>query len=148
MQKNAENAILKHRLEQPDNFFLENSQILQDTNVDTPIRQAAGALLAEDVVYHNVPIDPIHGRDATISMLGMFSAPCTAIEWVVVREMEQGNVVVNERVDRFGYPNGWLDLPVMGVWEVGDDGLITLWRDYFDMGTYMNRLAELTADGA
>jgi limonene-1,2-epoxide hydrolase len=36
----------------------------------------------------------------------------------------------------------------MGVWEVGDDGLITLWRDYFDMGTYMNRLAELTAEGA
>lgn len=107
---------------------------------------AAGALLAEDVVYHNVPIDPIHGRDATISMLGMFSAPCTGIEWVIVREMEQGNVVVNERVDRFGYPNGWLDLPVMGVWEVGDDGLITLWRDYFDMGTYMNRLAELTAE--
>jgi limonene-1,2-epoxide hydrolase len=109
---------------------------------------AAGALLAQDVVYHNVPIDPIHGRDATIAMLGMFSAPCTAIEWVVVRELEQGNVVINERVDRFGYPNGWLDLPVMGVWEVGDDGLITLWRDYFDMGTYMNRLAELTADGA
>jgi limonene-1,2-epoxide hydrolase len=81
-------------------------------------------------------------------MLGMFSAPCTAIEWVIVREMEQGNVVINERVDRFGYPNGWLDLPVMGVWEVGDDGLITLWRDYFDMGTYMNRLAELTAEGA
>ena len=46
MQKNAENAILKHRLEQPDNFFRENSQILQDTNVETPIRQAAGALLA------------------------------------------------------------------------------------------------------
>jgi hypothetical protein len=46
MQKNAENAILKHRLEQPDNFFIENSQILQNRDVEAPIRQAAGALLA------------------------------------------------------------------------------------------------------
>jgi hypothetical protein len=45
MQKNAEIAILKHRHEQPDNFFIENSQILQNRDVETPIRQAAGALL-------------------------------------------------------------------------------------------------------
>lgn len=46
MQKNAENAILKHRHEQPDNFFIENSQILQNKDIETQIRQAAGALLA------------------------------------------------------------------------------------------------------
>ena len=46
MQKNAENAILKQRHEQPNNFFIENSQILQNKDIDTQIRQAAGALLA------------------------------------------------------------------------------------------------------
>jgi hypothetical protein len=46
MQKNAENAILKQRHEQPNNFFIENSHILQNKDIDTQIRQAAGALLA------------------------------------------------------------------------------------------------------
>lgn len=105
---------------------------------------AAAALLAEDVRYENVPVDPIVGRDATIQMVGAFLAPTTAVEWVVTRELETGSTVVNERIDRFGFPTGWLDLPVCGVWEVVD-GRITLWRDYFDMSTYVTRLGELTA---
>ena len=28
--------------------------------------------------------------------------------------------------------------------EFGDDGLITLWRDYFDLASYQRQLAELT----
>ena len=51
----------------------------------------------------------------------------------------------DRRFDRFGFPKGWLDLPVCGVWVVNADGLITLWRDYFDMNTYMSRLTELTS---
>jgi limonene-1,2-epoxide hydrolase len=30
------------------------------------------------------------------------------------------------------------------VFEVDDDGLITLWRDYFDLASYQRQLAELT----
>ncbi|MEZ5248435.1 MAG: limonene-1,2-epoxide hydrolase family protein [Ilumatobacteraceae bacterium] len=41
--------------------------------------------------------------------------------------------------------SGWLELPVAGVFEVNDEGLITLWRDYFDMGAYQRQMAELTA---
>ena len=33
------------------------------------------------------------------------------------------------------------DLPVMGVFEVDDDGRITLWRDYFDMGVVNDLMA-------
>jgi limonene-1,2-epoxide hydrolase len=29
---------------------------------------------------------------------------------------------------------------VAGIFEVGDDGLITLWRDYFDMATFTDQL--------
>ena len=48
-------------------------------------------------------------------------------------------------LDRFRIGSGWLELPVAGVFEVNDEGLITLWRDYFDMGAYQRQMAELTA---
>lgn len=49
----------------------------------------------------------------------------------------------NERLDRFRIGGGWLELPVAGVFEVDGDGAITLWRDYFDMGTYQRQFATL-----
>lgn len=104
----------------------------------------AAELLHDDVRYENVPVDPIVGRDATLAMMEMFLSSASAIEWQVLRELEVGDVVMNERLDRFRINDGWLDLPVAGVFEVVD-GRITLWRDYFDMNTYMTRLAELTA---
>jgi limonene-1,2-epoxide hydrolase len=61
--------------------------------------------------------------------------------------MSAGNVVVNERLDRFRIGEGWLELPVAGFFEVTDDGRISVWRDYFDMATYTNRLAALTGSG-
>ena len=53
---------------------------------------------------------------------------------------------MNERLDRFAIGGGWLELPVAGFFEVTDDGLISLWRDYFDMSTYLSQLSALTAD--
>ena len=35
-------------------------------------------------------------------------------------------------------------MPVAGFFEVNDDGLITLWRDYFDLATYTDQMAQLT----
>ena len=57
-----------------------------------------------------------------------------------------GDVVINERVDRFHIGDGWLELPVAGFWEVRD-GLITLWRDCFDMSAYTSQLDALVGDG-
>lgn len=102
----------------------------------------AAALLAEDVRYENVPVDPIEGRDATLAMMEMFLGSASELEWRVLREIESGNVVMNERIDRFRINGEWLDLPVAGVFEVVD-GQITLWRDYFDMNTYMTQLGRL-----
>ena len=79
--------------------------------------------------------------------LGAFLGSASRVEWVVNRSVESGNVVFNERVDRFEISSGWLELPVAGVFEVDDDGLITLWRDDFDMATYTNQLAALTDAG-
>jgi len=53
-----------------------------------------------------------------------------------------GDVVLNERSDRFRSGDRWFELPVAGVFVVRD-GRIQLWRDYFDRDTLMAVFAEL-----
>lgn len=100
---------------------------------------AAVPLLANDCEYDNVPMGAVHGPDAVRDILGPMLAGCTEVEWPVLRESASGNVVFNERLDRFLMPHGWVEVPVNGVWEVVE-GRITLWRDYFDEATYRNQL--------
>jgi limonene-1,2-epoxide hydrolase len=57
----------------------------------------------------------------------------------VHRQLASGPLVMNERTDRFEMHGRWVDLPVAGVFEV-HDGLITLWRDYFDLPTIVNAM--------
>ncbi len=109
--------------------------------------EAACALLADDVRYENMPIDPIVGRVSVAATLRMFLEPASEVDWPVLREIVDGSWVMNERLDRFKIGDGWLELPVAGVFEVVD-GLITLWRDYFDMGSYQAQMAALTASSS
>ncbi|MFP5469010.1 MAG: limonene-1,2-epoxide hydrolase family protein [Alphaproteobacteria bacterium] len=38
----------------------------------------------------------------------------------------------------------WLELPVMGVFEI-KDGKITKWRDYFDLGQFQSQLTKINS---
>jgi limonene-1,2-epoxide hydrolase len=105
---------------------------------------AAIELLADDVSYENVPMSPIVGKEAVRATLGAFLGSARQVEWPIARQVVAGNVVINERLDRFQIGNGWLELPVAGFFEVTDQGLISLWRDYFDMSSYTGQLAALT----
>ena len=105
---------------------------------------AAIDLLADDISYENMPVSPIAGKDAVRATLEGFLGVASRIEWPVTRQMTSGSTVVNERLDRFQIGDGWLELPVAGVFEVDSDGRICLWRDYFDMASYTRQLAALT----
>lgn len=96
---------------------------------------AAMELLDDDIVYDNVPMPVMEGRDVVRAGLGAFIGGADEIEWVVHRQVESGGTVMNERLDRFRFGDRWLEVPVAGVWEVAD-GCITLWRDYFDLETF------------
>lgn len=63
----------------------------------------------------------------------------------MLRQVVSGNIVINERLDRFQIGDGWLELPIAGFFEVTDEGLISVWRDYFDMSTYARQFAALTS---
>ena len=105
---------------------------------------AATQLLTEDVSYENVPIEPIVGPAAVAQTLQGFLAPATEVDWQILRQTQHGELVINERLDRFKIGDGWLELPVAGFFEI-TDGKISRWRDYFDMATYTTQLTELTA---
>lgn len=93
-------------------------------------------LLAEDVEYQNMPLPAVHGRAAVRETLEAMLALCTGAQWVVHRELSDGDTVMNERTDRFELHGRWVDLPVAGVFVVRD-GRIVLWRDYFDLPTIL-----------
>jgi limonene-1,2-epoxide hydrolase len=96
-------------------------------------------LLTDDVEYQNMPITPVKGREAVKEQLEALLAMGGDSEWKVLREVADGDVVMNERVDRFEINGKWADLPVMGVFVLRD-GLIAEWRDYFDLQTIMGQL--------
>lgn len=106
---------------------------------------AARQMLAEDVSYENMPLQPILGREAVLQVITSFLEPAELVDWKILRQWDCDGVVINERIDRFRIGNGWLELPVAGFFEVDAQGQISLWRDYFDLGSYLSQLADLTS---
>ena len=100
---------------------------------------AAVALLADDCVYDNVPMQPVVGAGTVGEVLGPMITSCREVDWVVHRQVAQGDLVMNERLDRFSIDGRWVEVPVCGVWEVVD-GRIRLWRDYFDLATFESQM--------
>jgi limonene-1,2-epoxide hydrolase len=94
----------------------------------------------DDAVYHNIPMDPLTGRDAIKRFIAGFAGGAKQIDFRVNNIVADGDVVLTERVDVFELPNGKVTLPVMGTFEV-KDGKIAAWRDYFDMKQFMDQMA-------
>jgi len=99
------------------------------------------AYFTDDAVYHNIPIDPVTGKDMIKTTIAGFTAGVDKIEFRVHNIAADGNVVMTERTDVFFAGAKTIELPVMGTFEVTDDGKISAWRDYFDMNQFMSQLA-------
>jgi limonene-1,2-epoxide hydrolase len=98
-----------------------------------------GEFFTDDAVYHNIPMDPITGRDTIKSFIAGFAGGAEKIDFRVRNIVADGDVVLTERVDVFVMPNGKVELPVMGTFEVRD-GKIAAWRDYFDLKQFMDQM--------
>jgi limonene-1,2-epoxide hydrolase len=105
--------------------------------------EAALELVTDDVEYDNVPIGKNIGPDAMRAFLGVMSGNVDEVQFVIHRQTVTGNIVMNERTDRFRVGDSWMDLKVAGVFEVNDEGKVTLWRDYFDMGEFNAEMQKL-----
>ncbi|MFQ3594774.1 MAG: limonene-1,2-epoxide hydrolase family protein [Sphingomonadaceae bacterium] len=99
----------------------------------------AMALLAEDVVYDNVPMPTVHGRAAARAFLAQL--PAEGMDWKLHAIAADGNTVLTERTDDFRLKDGrHISLRVMGAFDV-QDGQITHWRDYFDLKQFLDQMA-------
>ena len=94
---------------------------------------AVAACFPEDGIWHNIPYPPIMGRSAIALAAAKFLTGFVACRFEIRHSGEIApGVVMNERVDIFQRADGQeLRFAVAGVFEV-QDGLIRVWRDYFD----------------
>jgi limonene-1,2-epoxide hydrolase len=104
--------------------------------------EAMLALCADDIVYHNIPMEPVHGTTAMQAMVEGFLGNIERCDWQTHAIAANGNVVLTERTDIFHFKDGRrAAIRVMGTFEIGADGRIAGWRDYFDMLEFQREFA-------
>lgn len=94
-------------------------------------------LLADDILYHNIPMAPSHGLAEFKA--GFAAFPVTEAAFEILHIAANGNIVMTERIDRFMLAGKPLVIRVMGVFEIRD-GRIAVWRDYFDMAEFASQM--------
>lgn len=123
---------------------MDNAEIVRNfcAEWDAPALdgERIAAYFTEDAFYHNIPMEPITGREAIAAALSGMAGMMTSKGWVVVNLVAEGDVVMTERIDRFDAQGNAVALPVMGVFELRH-GKIASWRDYFDLGTFQKQMA-------
>jgi len=102
--------------------------------------EALRPFLTDDVVYHNIPMDPAVGIDAAIAFIEGFFGMSESLVIEVLHVVARDNLVLTERVDTFTIGDKVAPLPVMGAFEIRD-GKISAWRDYFDMAQITTMLS-------
>jgi len=102
------------------------------------------SMLAEDVLYDNVPFPDIVGRENVGKFHRDFGIGSSfKVEWQIVNIAVADQVVLNERIDIFIHESGdKITLPVMGTITV-EDGKITVWRDYFDASSFDKQFSQI-----
>jgi limonene-1,2-epoxide hydrolase len=90
------------------------------------------AYFADDAIYHNIPMEPSVGRAAIESTFTQFMAMGGRVSVELLHLLSNDSIVMTERIDHFVGEDRTISLPMMGICEV-HDGLITVWRDYFDL---------------
>ncbi|SES46040.1 limonene-1,2-epoxide hydrolase family protein [Rhizobium sp. NFR03] len=100
------------------------------------------AMLSDDVLYDNVPLPNISGRDNVRKFHQDFGVGTAfKVDWTVTHIAASGNVVLNERIDIFTHKSGaTITLPVMGT-VIVEKGVITVWRDYFDLADFERQVS-------
>ena len=98
------------------------------------------SFFSDDAVYHNIPMEPIVGREAIEATFAAFMGMAEHIEFETLHTAVDGSIVMTERIDRFISTAKTIVLPVMGTFEVVD-GKIRAWRDYFDLAQFTTQIS-------
>ena len=92
--------------------------------------------LAPDIEYHNIPLEPVHGVEATRVALGRLLGMITGLRWDVLNMAETADgTVLYEKIENYEINGVWVALRCMITLEFTDDK-ISRWRAYFDLGRW------------
>lgn len=119
----------------------DNAQIITDF-IAAWSRLDADELIeyfTDDGTYYNMPAQPVTGRDNVKKLIESFLTTWTQTQWDIIHLVSSGDVVIAERLDRTKLGDKAVDLPCCGVFEM-EGGKIKVWRDYFNMETYVSAL--------
>jgi limonene-1,2-epoxide hydrolase len=106
------------------------------------------SFFTEDAEWHNIPMPLLTGAaDIRKSISGFIKMGDKVVFDVPHIAESSSGVVMTERVDKFRINGQWLELPVMGTFEIRN-GKIAKWRDYFDLGQYQTQMAAISAKKA
>lgn len=106
---------------------------------DLDARELAN-FFTEDGCYYNMPIGPVKGKENVEQFIANFLHNWTETNWEIIHITENEDTVFCERLDRTKTKSGDVDLPCCGVFEM-EGGKIKVWRDYFDMNTFINAMS-------
>lgn len=99
-------------------------------------------MAADDLFYHNIPMEPVTGKEMLRTFATPFMAMTERVVWdtLFIAETESGEVLT-ERVDHFHFVGGQtLSIRVMGTFEWNADGKLAKWRDYFDLAEFQSQM--------
>lgn len=119
----------------------ENEKLVTDFCVSWSRKNVDEILsyLTDDCFYHNIPMEPCVGKAAIRAFVEPFLKNAESAVFEIKNTTSAGNVVMNERVDRFVMGPKKIELPVAGVFEIRN-GKIAAWRDYFDLTSFNKQM--------
>jgi limonene-1,2-epoxide hydrolase len=103
--------------------------------------EAVAAHCTEDCVYEDVPYEAatVVGRDAIRAKLAMGLETLERLPTTIHELLESGDTIMVERTEVWHHPTGErATLRVAAVFKFRD-GLIALWRDYWDAPTLLSQ---------
>lgn len=97
-------------------------------------------MMSENCKYHNIPMPPLEGHDNIRNFIAPVIEMSKKIVWDIHHIAENdAHSVFTERTDKFQINDTWIELPVCGIMTFAN-GLMTHWRDYFDLMTFENAM--------
>lgn len=125
----------------------DNKKRVQDFWQDVYVNRnydAVGKYFAKDGVYEDVPTpgSAAIGPKAVSTRLRMGHELVESFKHEIARLVGDGDTVITEHTETWCFHTGEVvALPFVSVMEL-HDGMITLWRDYWDLNTLMNNVPQ------
>ena len=91
--------------------------------------------VADDMVYHNIPVPVVVGRENVALVFKTFLEMMHHIDLEITNVISEGDYVFTERIDRMKAGDRVTNLPVGGLFKVRD-GKIELMNEYFNLATF------------